>query len=196
MELKKAILERRSIRKYKDKPVKIEILGEILDVARFSPSSGNLQNWQFIIVTNEKKKKEIASASMNQNWMTEAPAYIVICNQYKKVTQMYGKLGKMYSIQNCSIIANNIMLLAKEKGLDTCWIGAFDNEAVQRILEISDDDADPEIILTIGYSNETKLNESEREEIQSLVYFDKWGKKTTTFAKSGIVDKVKGFLKK
>jgi len=195
MELKESILQRRSIRKYKNKQVKIETLGEILDIARFSPSSGNLQNWHFIIVTDEKKKEEIANACLEQMWMTEAPVYIVICNKFKKVTDMFGKLGKMYSIQNCSIIASNIMLLAKDYGLDTCWVGGFSNESIQRILSIPED-VDPEIILALGYSNEEKISEPIREELNTMVYFEKWGKKQAKFKSSGIISKLKKILKK
>lgn len=195
MDLKEAIKQRRSIRRYKNKEIPMHVLGEIIENARLAPSSGNLQNWRFVIVTDVKQKKEISEASLKQNWMTEAPVFIVICNRYEKAKKLYGKLGKMFSIQNCSIVATYLMLLAKEKGLDTCWIGAFDNEALQRILELPEN-IDPEIILTLGYSNEDKLNKSQRAEIKDLVYFKKWGNKISNFSKKGIKDKVKELLKR
>lgn len=195
MKLKDAILERRSIRRYKNTPIEPHVIGEIIDVARFAPSAGNLQNWMFIVVTDPAKKQELATACLEQNWMIQAPVLLVICNQYKKVTKLYGKLGKMFSIQDCAIIATNVMLLAKAKGLDTCWVGAFDNEALQRILDIPED-ADPEIILALGYSNEEKHEPTKREEINNLVYFEKWGNKMANFSKEGLLDKVKGILKK
>lgn len=195
MELKDAILQRRSVRRYTDKAVTLDVIGEIIDVARFAPSAGNLQNWQFIVVTDKKKKAEITTACLEQTWMNQAPVHLIICNQYKKVTGLYGKLGKMFSIQDCAIIASYIQLLARERGLDTCWIGAFDNEAMQRILELPED-VDPEIILTLGYSAEKKVEEPKREDIDDLIFFDKWNKRTAKFPKSGVMEKVKGLLKK
>lgn len=194
MDVKDAVLQRRSVRSYKNKDVKLEVLGEILDIARYAASSGNLQNWKFIIVTDDKVKEEIATVCLEQMWMTEAPAYIVICNQFKKVTETFGKLGKMYSIQNCANVATTIMLLAKEYGLDTCWIGGFNNDSIQRILKIPED-VDPEIILTIGYGNDVKVSEPVREELKTLVFFEKWGKKEAKI-KGGFFNKLKKILKK
>ena len=197
MELVDAILKRRSIRKYLEKDISLSLIGEIIDVARFSPSSGNTQCWKFIVVKDPKKKKELATAAFEQNWVTEAPALLIICNDYKRVTTMYGDLGRMFSIQDCAIIASNIMLLATEKGLGSCWIGAFDSEAVRRILEIPEH-VDPEIILTLGYSDDRKVEEPVRFEIQDIIYFDKWNNKVAKelSSKSGILERVKSLLKK
>ena len=60
MQFKKVFLGRRSIRKYKDKKIPLSVVGEILDLARFSPSAGNLQNWKFLVVTDVNKKNSIA----------------------------------------------------------------------------------------------------------------------------------------
>ena len=78
MEIADAIKQRCSVRKYKGKEVKIEDVLKLLNLAKEAPSSGNLQNWRFIVVTDEKKRKEISVACLNQSWMNEAPVHIVI----------------------------------------------------------------------------------------------------------------------
>ena len=83
MDLSKAIIERCSVRDYQDKAISIETILEILNIAKNSPSSGNLQNWRFIIVTDESKRNEIAIACLNQVWMAKAPIHIIICNDYE-----------------------------------------------------------------------------------------------------------------
>lgn len=195
MELKESILERRSIRKYQDKKVPAHLIYEIFDTIRFSPSSGNTQCWKFIIVEDQKKRTEIATAALEQMWMSEAPIHIIVCNQHKKVTTLYGKLGKMFSIQDCSIISAYLMLVAKEHNLGTCWVGAFDNEAIKRILDIPDD-IDPEAIITLGYPQKIKLNKSKRKEVNDILFFDKWGSKSKNFKKDNIIKKIKSKLKK
>jgi len=177
MEVEEAIMKRRSIRRYISRPVEPEKIAKIIDVARFAPSAGNIQNWKVILVSDDKKKKELAKAALDQHWMLEAPLYMVICNEYKKVSALYGKLGKMFSIQDCAVFATNVMLMATSMGLSTCWVGAFDNEAVKRILGIPED-VDPEIILTIGYAGEEKLDEHKRKEASFITFFNSWGKKT------------------
>ena len=98
MQLKDSILGRRSIRRYKDREVPLSLVGEIIELAKHAPSSGNLQNWRFVIVTDMKKREKLAEASLEQYWMVEAPIHIVVCNDYEKVKEHYGKMGRMYSI--------------------------------------------------------------------------------------------------
>tara|TARA_Y100000310_G_C20618832_1_gene782138 strand:+ start:839 stop:1444 length:606 start_codon:yes stop_codon:yes gene_type:complete len=179
MQFKNVFLGRRSIRRYKDKEVPLSVIQEIIDLARFTPSSGNLQNWKLVIVTDQKKKSNLADACLQQTWMEEAPVLIVVCNDYDDVKKHYGKLGKMYSIQNCSNIAFALTLIAQDKGLGSCWVGGFETEAVHRILGIPGN-MDPEIIIAMGYSNETK-KPAIREDSQYIVYFDSWGNKKTKF---------------
>jgi len=53
MDTIKAVKERRSIRKFKPEPVSRELISEILERARWSPSWGNTQSWEFYVVTGE-----------------------------------------------------------------------------------------------------------------------------------------------
>jgi len=179
MQFKGVFLGRRSIRRYKDREVPLSLVGEIIDLAGYAPSSGNLQNWKIVVVTDKEKRQQIADACVEQSWMIEAPVFIVIGNDYGEVEQHYGKLGKMYSIQNCANYALAITLVAYDHGLGSCWIGSFDNEAVQRILQIPED-IDPEIIITLGYSDEVK-QPSMRENPEYLASFDTWGNKLAAF---------------
>ncbi len=153
MDITEAIKQRHSVRKYKDKPVEINDVLEILNTAKESPSSGNLQNWRFVIVTDEKKRHEIAEACLKQAWMEEAPAHIVICNDQSEVIANYEDAGKKYSIQNCAIVSQNIMLAALKFKLGSCYVGAIDDFAVRAILKIPDN-IEVEAIITLGYAAE------------------------------------------
>ena len=179
MQFKEVYLSRRSIRRYKDKEVPLETIAEIIDLASYAPSSGNIQNWRLVVVTSTETKHELMESCLNQGWMMEAPVFIVVCNDYEKVKEHYGKLGKLYSIQNCSNIAFGLTLVAKEHGLGSCWVGAFDEEAVRRILKIPDN-MDPEIIITLGYAEEIK-SPSLRDIPNYITFFNYWGNKTFPF---------------
>jgi nitroreductase len=190
MQLDRVIIGRRSIRRYKKKEVPISLIGEILDLARFTPSSGNLQNWRFVIVTDIDKRNEISDACLQQDWMSEAPVHIVVCNDYEDVKKHYGKLGKMYSIQNISNISYAISLIAYDKGLGSCWVGAFDNQAIQRILQIPEN-MDPEVIITLGYTNEIK-QPSMRDDLNYMAYFNSWGNSISPVPSH--LDKLRGMV--
>lgn len=53
MELTKTVQERRSIRRYKPEPVPRALIEEILTMARWAPSGGNMQSWKFTVLTGE-----------------------------------------------------------------------------------------------------------------------------------------------
>jgi len=66
MEVFEAILKRRSIRKYLDKPIEKEKIIKILEAAR-TPSGGNRQPWRFIIVKNKERRIKLSEIAYNQN---------------------------------------------------------------------------------------------------------------------------------
>ena len=194
MELKEAITSRYSVRKFQDKDVPSSTLANMLEVARLAPSSGNTQCWKFVIVTDKKKKADLSKACLEQNWISSAPVLILICNQYSKVTSLYGKLGEVFSIQDCAIVASYIQLLALEQGLGSCWIGAFDGAAVKTLLQIPDD-VNPDIILALGYPAEENHSRN-RNEIEYMTFFEKWGGKVNPFDKKrSVLDIAKEYIK-
>lgn len=175
MELDNALKERRSVRKFLDKDVSWLLIAEILDAGRLAPSSGNIQNWYFIVVRVKDVKGKIAKHSVGNEWAVKAPVLIVVCADVGKGKRMYGSRGEgLYSIQNCANAALQMMLKATDLGLGSCWIGSFDEDGLIRDLEIKDG-IKPEVIIAIGYSAEKK--ESKRAELNTMVFFDKFGEK-------------------
>lgn len=191
MELQKAIHSRRSVRKYEKKAVQMDAVAGILDIARYAPSSANSQNWRFIIITDAAKKKEIAEFCYHQHWMSEAPVMILVCNYHKQLVDKYGNMGKMTSTQNCAIISSYIQLLAAEKGLGTCWIGAFEPDELNRIIHSPalhiPSETKVEAILTLGWPADAKHQGHIRNEYHDFCYFEKWGSKDSPQKKKATV---------
>lgn len=176
MELDNCIKERRSVRDFLDKEVNWGTLFEILESTTYAPSSGNMQNWAFIIVRDKKKKEALAQAANGQDFMIKAPVLIVICNRLDRIKRIYGERGeKLYSIQNCAAATQNILLKAHSLGLSTCWVGAFDSDEVTNILKL-EKEVQPDSIIALGYSEENPIM-PKREELGNLVYFEDWGNK-------------------
>lgn len=174
MDVKEAVINRRSIRNYLDKPVPNELISQILDVARFAPSSGNLQNWKVVLVSNPDKKSELATAALKQKWIMTAPVLLVVCNNLPDVKRLYKERGEfLYSIQNVAVFIQNILLIAHSLGLATCLVGAFDPDAVRRVLRIPDD-AEPEAIVALGYPAE-EVDAPSRKAVDQFTFFEFWG---------------------
>ncbi|MFH0875553.1 MAG: nitroreductase family protein [archaeon] len=154
MDIFECIATRRSVRKFMKVGVPMELIGTILDAGRYAPSSGNVQNWRFVLVKDKGTISKIAEACMEQLWIATAPFVIVVCAETEKLGQFYGARGeRLYSIQNCSAAIQNMLLAAHAVGLGSCWIGAFDENQIHRALNIPDD-IRPQAILPIGYPDE------------------------------------------
>ncbi len=79
MQLKEAIEQRRSIRKYKKDPVDRSIIKELLEAARLAPSGTNIQPWRFLAVTSQEMRKKLAACTFHLNFIAEAPLTMVCC---------------------------------------------------------------------------------------------------------------------
>ncbi len=79
MDVKTAIMARRSIRKYKQETVSEQIINELLEAARLAPSGTNHQPWRFIVVRDQKVKLQIQAVAFNQKFLSEAPVLLVCC---------------------------------------------------------------------------------------------------------------------
>lgn len=170
----KAIRNRRSIRSYLDVPVEWDKITSVLEAGMMAPNAGNLQIWRFVVVRNPDKKKQIAEACLQQYWMEQAPVHIVIFAKLEKEEQYYGIRGtKLYSIQDCAMAAMNMMLAAYELGLGTCFVAAFDEEAMSRIFRLADN-VRPQGVITLGYTDE-KPEAPLRYRVETLIGIENYG---------------------
>ncbi len=145
------IKSRASVRSFKPDPVPDNVLEEIMDAAIQAPSAGNVQDWEFVIVSNQETKGRLAEAAYAQGFISQAPVVIVVCSNLKTVSSAYGERGKgMYSIQDTATATQNMMLAAWEKGVGSCWVGSFNDEKVREILVLPKH-VRPMAIVPIGY---------------------------------------------
>jgi len=173
MNVEECIKTRRSIRRYKDKLVDWDRIVSIVNGGKFAPSAGNIQNWKFIVVRKDEVRKKLAQAAFDQDWMEDAPVHIVIVGEPEKAGRFYGARGeRLYTTQSCAAAVENMMLMATELGLGSCWVGAFDESKVKKALSMPEN-AVPQAIITIGYANE-KPEMPARVELEHQVYLDKW----------------------
>jgi len=174
MDLFEAIVERRSIRKFTDEPVYWGDVVKIIEAGMHAPSSGNLQNWRFVIITDEEKKKQIAEACVQQYWIAKAPVIIVVCSDMEKIRKFYGIRGeRLYAIQNCAAAIQNMLLTAHSLGLGSCWVGAFEENSIQRIIG-NPDSVRIEAVLPIGHPDE-KPSPPSINTLESTCFFERWG---------------------
>jgi nitroreductase len=161
------IAKRRSVRKYKPDMVSDADIEYVLECARLAPSWANSQCWKFIVVKDEKVKEKLASAG--NAWIANAPVIIVACAD---PTKPGTKGDQPYYMLDIGIAMEHIVLAAADKGLGTCWIGAFDESAAKKALGVPDN---IRVVAStpLGYPNEAP-GARPRKELKDIMSVDKY----------------------
>lgn len=175
MDVWKAIKNRRSITSFLDKDVEKEKIGKILEACRWAPSAGNRQPWEIVVVKDLDKKEKISKAAFDQNFLAEAPVVLVVCINMKIAKLVYGERGELYSIQSTAAAVQNMLLTAYSEGLGSCWVGAFKEEQIQRILNCPKH-IRPVALIPIGYYKHFK-NPLPRRDLNTFSHYNSYGKK-------------------
>ena len=147
-------LKRRSIRCFKKKKVPFSILKKLINVARLAPSAANLQPCEFIVVYKKQTKDLIFPTLKWAGYIRprgnppegcEPAAYIVVLiNKRKK---------PLAAEADASAAIENILLVAEEEGLGSCWLGAIDKPKIRNILKIPEY-CEVKYVLALGYPEE------------------------------------------
>ena len=166
-----AIKGRRSVRAFKSEDVPPEIVEKLIDAARWAPSAGNVQPWEFIIVRKPEIKRRLVEAALGQTFIEEAPVVIAVCANENRSSQGYGVRGKtLYCIQDTAAAIQNIHLTAYSLGLGTCWVGAFKEEEARETLKVPHG-IRPVAIIPVGYPAESPPPRSRRP-ISQIVHYE------------------------
>jgi len=169
MDVLEAIRKRRSVRSYKKTPVEKETLEKIFQTVRLAPSAGNLQEWRFVVVTDEAKRQKLMEAANNQVFVAEAPVVIACCAETDEHAMRCGE--RCYPI-DVAIAIDHLTLAAVELDLGTCWIGSFYPDKVRTILNIPEHIKVVEL-LTLGYPADSPI-EKNRLSLDEIVHYEEW----------------------
>ena len=136
---------RRSIRKYEDKEVPDELLNQIFESVKWSPSWANTQCWEVIAVKDLAIKEQLQAALVPKNPATKAmvaaPVVLVLCGKLNSSgyynNQVTTKLGDWFMF-DLGIATQSLCLTAHSLGLGTVIVGLFDHNKTKEILGVPD----------------------------------------------------------
>ncbi|BBB89895.1 MAG TPA: nitroreductase family protein [Methylomusa anaerophila] len=172
MEFFDVINKRRSIRKFKPDPIHKENILKILNAANWAPSALNLQPWEFLVVSGEKKNKLGSNYgkivdNYTKDW-AEAPdkafmprsEFIQFANIYGGAPVIIIVLAETHDdpnyqkafLESASAAMENMLLAATALGLGGCWMTGplADEKYLRKVLSIPDD-REVVAISPIGY---------------------------------------------
>ncbi len=161
-----AINQRRSVKHYDPRHRLTEDeITKLMEAAIKSPTSFNMQNWRFVLVTDAELRKQIRAAAFDQAQVSDASLLIVMTADllaWKKDPERYWRdapeevrstmvnmmgpfhegneqLQRDEAIRSSGIAAQTIMLAAKAMGYDSCPMIGFEPDKVAELINLPDD---------------------------------------------------------
>jgi len=169
MEAYEAIISRRSIREYTDKPVPDSYIEKLLKAAMSAPSSGNQQPWHFVVITNRKLLDEIPEFHPYSRMPYQAQMAILVCAD----TAIEKHPGCW--VEDCSAATENILLASHALGLGVVWLGIYLKEdrveAIKKLFKLPVN-VMPFPLIAVGFPAETKPKAERYNE--NRVHFNEW----------------------
>jgi nitroreductase len=167
-----SIINRRTIRKFKQQPVPREVLKKCVDAARLSPSGANLQPLKYIIVDDKKLLPEVFNTL---SWARSIPGYKHAPNEVPTayIVMLLDTKIRSEPGNDPGITAMSISMVAYDEGVASCMLGSVDREKLRKILKV------PEVlqivlVVALGYPLE-KSKAVEIKENDTKYWFDEKG---------------------
>lgn len=166
MKTRDAIRSRRAVKHYDaNHRMTEEEVNELLSLAVLSPTAFNIQNWRFVVVTDQGLRKQIREVAWDQAQVTDASLFIVLCADLKSWEKqpdrywvnapqevqefMLPAIDEYYrgkdqvqrdeAMRSCGIVAQTLMLAAKSMGYDSCPMDGFDFKKVAELIHLPED---------------------------------------------------------
>ena len=128
-----SLKNRRTIRKYSEKPVDDELLNELLEIAGRTSTTGNMQLYSIVVTRNEDMKEKLAPAHFNQPMIKQAPVVLTVCADFNRFNKWcalrnaspgYDNFVSFFNAaMDALFFAQTLCVAAEKKGLGICYLG-------------------------------------------------------------------------
>lgn len=174
--------DRKTIRKYADRPVSDSLLYSLLEEAGRTPTMGNLQLYSVVVTRSEEMKQRLAPAHFNQPMVTGAPVVLTFCADFRrttlwaenrKATPGYDNLlSFLNAATDALLFCQSFCNLAEEAGLGTCFLGTtvYQPQAIIDTLQLPELTM-PVATITLGWPDENPT-QTDRLPLEAIVHHE------------------------
>jgi nitroreductase len=183
-----------SVRKFQDRPIPDDVVLDMLEAGRLSPSGGNEQPWTFGIITDRNLVAQIADLAYQQKWIAKAPLLIVLCTvgvgderggrdiqkqRFPEYAECIERMDQdLYWALNqeehqTKIAGTHMALAALEHGVGSCWVSWFEVKRLAQLLYLPRGYV-PSEILVLGYPEEERKL-TKKKGLDEVVFYNTFG---------------------
>ena len=183
MEFDVVVKKRKSVRSYESKKANWKQILEAIDSANQTPFAGNYNHLKFLIIEKKETIREIANIC-DQLWLNGIGILIVVCSDDSHLEDIYGDRGRIYSRQQAGAAIQTLLLKLTDLGLDSCWIGSYNDAEIKKELDIPVK-IQIEAIIPAGYEKGNSPKKIKRD-LDTTIFWEKWSqnRRPTKFEES------------
>ena len=153
MEFQELFFDRRSIRKYTDKPIDAHLVKSVLTAAMYAPSAVNRQPWHFVVLDSREMLERTMEIHPHAGMLSTANLAVVVCGDLDL------QHDDGYWVPDCGAATQNLLMAAHFHGLGACWVGLHPREgrkeSMARLLGLPGH-VKPFALVAMGYPAERK----------------------------------------
>lgn len=157
---------RRSVRVFQNKSIPKELLEKIVDTARFAPTARNVQPWEFVVITEKSKLKELAQLAENGRFIEQSAACIaVFCVDTK------------YYLEDGCAATCYILLAATALLIGSCWVAGDKKPYCDRVNVLLNAPQGMKLIsmIALGYpQGDGVFKEMAKRQLKELIHWEKF----------------------
>jgi nitroreductase len=175
------INERKSVRKYLDKPVPREHVQTCIEAARLAPSANNIQPWRFIVIDDVEMKRSLCAEACSgiyksSKFIESAPVLVLILAKLDLIVNRVARAiqGTYYYLIDVGIAGEHLVLQAQELGIGTCWIGWFNAKKTKKHLRLPRNYRVVSIV-SLGYPAEGATRDKKDLPMDEILFFNREG---------------------
>ena len=166
MDAIEAIMTRRAQRAFGPGPVESEKLKQVVDAGRHAMSARNLQPWQFLIIRDRERLREIGALCTTGRFVSDAPAAVVVLKDTNNVR---------WADIDCAQAVQNMATAGWSLGLGTCWVGNFDGQKIGQLLGVP---AEWAIFMILAFGYPSTANPPQSRPLKprrDVLHYERWG---------------------
>jgi nitroreductase len=163
MDALQALTTRRSVRVYRADPVPRDLIEQVLDAARHAATANNLQQWEFVVVTDRATRQRLTTATDHGQQIALAPVCVaVLC---KDCT---------YYLEDGATASQNLLVAAHAVGLGACWVAGDKKPYAEEVRELLGAPPGYRLVslVTLGYAAERPV--AEKRPLTQMVHWERF----------------------
>ncbi len=172
--------------RFNGQPIGDDVLLDVLGATSWAPSHANCQPWEFIVVHDADRRRELASLLLDVQfrprnvgegevaWFVEAPAVIVVAMDRLRAKAKIGADGvQRFGLIDIGAAVMSVLFHAAEKGISASMVREFDRDGLALLLDLPHH-IEPLLVMVMGYA-EGMGKDRPHLRVDEYVHWDRWG---------------------